>query len=237
MKKGLKISEHFYSLQGEGKTMGVPSVFLRLTACNLLCDHKWTCDTIEVWTKGEDYTYDEVLDIFEKKGYQEKLFNGAHLVVTGGEPLIQQKQLIEFLEAYHERFFYLPYIEIETNGTKIPIKELNRHVNLYNVSPKLSNAGMSEKRRVVPEAIKEFNLIENSIFKFVVEDKEDWKELKKVYLTPFHIRKEKIYLMPAADDLKMLQKNSLYVSDLCKKQNLNYSSRLQIEIWNQTTGV
>ena len=64
----LIVSEYFYSIQGEGKTMGVPSVFIRLTACNLMCggrgtekDFKlhngatWRCDSIEVWRKGKKW--------------------------------------------------------------------------------------------------------------------------------------------------------------------------------------
>ena len=236
MKNHLRISEHFYSLQGEGKTMGIPSVFLRLQACNLLCDNKWRCDTIEVWIKGEKYTIEETLDLFEKK-YERKLFKGSHLVITGGEPLIQQDMIIEFLKQYYERFFYIPYIEIETNGTITPKDELIKLVNLFNVSPKLSNAGMTEKRRIKAEAIHKFNLIENSIFKFVIGDNEDWKELNDTYLKPYKIRKEKIHLMPSADDSEMLKKHSQYVAELCKKNVFNYSSRLQIELWNKTTGV
>jgi organic radical activating enzyme len=217
--------------------MGIPSVFLRLTACNLLCDNKWVCDTIEVWKVGYNHSYEETLDLFDEQGYTDVLFKGAHLVLTGGEPMIQQRQLIEFIKAFYDRHFFLPYIEVETNGTKLPSKEFSKLVNLFNVSPKLSNAGMTEKRRINPPVIKEFNLLENSIFKFVIADKEDWLELKQTYLTPFNIRKEKIYLMPAADDEDMLKLNGKYVANLCIKKNFNYSSRLQIELWNQTTGV
>ena len=237
MSKGLRISEHFYSLQGEGKTMGIPSVFLRTQACNLMCDAKWVCDTIDVWITGDQYSIEDTLDLFEKEGYTDVLFKGAHLVLTGGEPLLQQKALVEFLEAYYERFFYLPYVEVETNGTKTPIPELIKYVNLFNVSPKLSNAGMNEKRRVKPDTIKVFNEIENSIFKFVIADKDDYKELCETYIEPLDIRKEKIWLMPAADDQDMLDANCQYVASLCIKKCYNYSSRLQIELWNKTTGV
>ena len=205
MKKVLRISEHFYSLQGEGATMGAPSVFLRLQSCNLLCDNKWTCDTIEVWMNGEAYTIEETLNLFEEYNYIDVLQEGAHLIIT--------------------------------NGTKTPTPALLEMVDLFNVSPKLSNAGMTEKRRIKPETIKTFNSIKHSIFKFVIAEDDDWKELKDTYLDPFTIKKEKIFLMPAADDQEMLRYNSEYVASLCIENQFNYSSRLQIELWNKTTGV
>ena len=56
----LLVSEVFYSLQGEGSTMGIPAVFLRLSGCNLLCDGAWRCDTIEVWQKGHKTEFEDV---------------------------------------------------------------------------------------------------------------------------------------------------------------------------------
>ena len=230
MEKSLRISEHFYSLHGEGKTIGTPSVFLRLTACNLLCDDKWTCTTTDVWITGKSYSLEETLDLFEKEGYEKKLFKGSHLVITGGEPLLQQSMITEFVKAFYERFFYIPYLVIETNGTKMPNKELCKYVNLFNVSPKLSNAGMDERRRIKPEIIRHFNLLENSVFKFVIGDSEDWKELKEKYLKAFDIRKEKIWLVPSSNDVDMLRSNRNYVANICVRNGLNYSSRLQLEL-------
>tara|TARA_Y100001951_G_scaffold105380_1_gene122810 strand:- start:13472 stop:14080 length:609 start_codon:yes stop_codon:yes gene_type:complete len=202
-----------------------------------MCDEKWTCDTIEVWIKGNHYSIEETLDMFKENNYTERLKQGAHLIITGGEPLLQQHNIVEFLKQYKERFSYLPYIEIETNCTQYAGDELCKYVDLFNVSPKLSSAGMNIKRRYKPQAIERFNEIENSIFKFVIANKDDWEELKSMYIDSMNIKTEKIWLMPAADDQDMLRENSEYVSKLCINHCYNYSSRLQIELWNQTTGV
>ena len=95
----LRVSEHFYSIQGEGPTVGVPAVFVRLQGCNLNCGHQsgeWVCDTVDVWKKGIPYSVEawhELVNIH----YGDALSMGAHLVITGGEPLIQQKKLLEFI--------------------------------------------------------------------------------------------------------------------------------------------
>ncbi|MEY4571373.1 MAG: Cellulophaga phage phiSM, partial [Bacteroidota bacterium] len=77
----LPVSEVFYSIQGEGQTMGVPAVFLRLGGCNILCQSKhWVCDTIEVWRKSKSTAFDEILsEEFTKRIIED----GAHLIITG----------------------------------------------------------------------------------------------------------------------------------------------------------
>ena len=105
----LRISEQFYSLQGEGKTMGVPAIFVRLQACNILCNGEWICDTIEVWKKGKKTSVIDWIGQIHK--YHTQLRNGAHLIFTGGEPLLQQKG-IEFAIRYFERVYgFKPFIE------------------------------------------------------------------------------------------------------------------------------
>ena len=89
--KKLIVAETFYSIQGEGQTMGKPSVFLRLGGCNLLCKSEdWVCDSIEVWQKGKAVLFSEVL----QEDYIKRLREGAHLIITGGEPLIHKNGAI-----------------------------------------------------------------------------------------------------------------------------------------------
>jgi len=233
--KGLSISEHFYSIQGEGITMGVPSVFLRLTACNLLCKGDWICDTIEVWKKGDNYTHDEAMKLFEDN-YLELFKKGVHLVLTGGEPVLQQKELEVFLREYYNKHGMMPFVELETNGTKLLNDSFFNLVTLINCSPKLSNSGEPYNKRIKRDVLKQINSHEFSIFKFVITKQQDWEEVQEL-INKYELKKEKIVLMPGADDEIMLKQNSKMVSDICKDNQILYSSRLQIEIWNKTTGV
>ena len=111
----IKISEQFYSIQGEGRTVGVPAVFLRLQGCNLTCggihtvkskkldsDATWRCDTIEVWTKGNSYHFKDVCDDWENKNWVKLFKQGAHLVITGGEPLLQQSAICDLLTYFNK---------------------------------------------------------------------------------------------------------------------------------------
>ena len=91
-KTKLPVSELFYSIQGEGRTMGIPAIFLRLGGCNLLCkSDSWVCDTIEVWQKSKAVEFEDILS----EDFVEKLKAGVHFVITGGEPLIHQLTLVE----------------------------------------------------------------------------------------------------------------------------------------------
>jgi len=232
-KRGLKISEQFYSIQGEGRTMGVPAVFVRLQACNILCKGEWVCDTIEVWKKGK---YTPVIDwIVEMNKYAHHLRNGAHLIFTGGEPLLQQESIVYVVKYFKRVFGFKPFIEIETNGTIIPSKELIELVDLFNCSFKLENSGVKFGRRIIIETLKKINR-QNSIFKIVVGGNKDYLEAKKIF-DEVGIKKKNIYLMPPADDIKELEKMSEIVADICIKESVNFSSRLQIVLWNKTTGV
>ena len=114
----IRVSETFYSIQGEGPTVGVPAVFIRLQGCNLNCGSRsgsWVCDTVDVWKKGTQYSITDFFqDIMEK--YNHALLDGEHLLMTGGEPLLQQAAMSEFINQFNQK----PYIEVETNGTIAP---------------------------------------------------------------------------------------------------------------------
>lgn len=238
----IRISEHFYSLQGEGKTMGVPAIFVRLQACNLLCGgygtqkdgelHNgatWRCDTLDVWTKGITYSIEDAANML-LDNYLEQMKAGAHLVWTGGEPLMQQYAIAEVMQIICKKV--KPFVEVETNCTLVPIEDFDSYVDLYNVSPKLSNSGMPKDKTFVPDAIDFFNSTNGSIFKFVVSSEKEWKEIQE-----FKVDKDKIYLMPNAEDLTELKNNQNFVAELCKENTIKFCTRLQIELWNKTTGV
>jgi organic radical activating enzyme len=238
MEKKLKlpVSEVFYSIQGEGQTMGIPAVFLRLGGCNILCQSEsWICDTIEVWRKSKAKEFEDVIG----EEYEKLLLNhDVHLVITGGEPLVHQKTIVEFLKYFFEKYRVYPVIEIETNGTITPTADMLGWVDFWNVSPKLSNAGAQNTKeiRINEIALNQFaDESTNTIFKFVIEKESDYDEVVADYLP--HINKEQIVLMPAGSSQEELSRTRLLVAELCRKQQLRYSERLHVVIWNQKTGV
>ncbi len=266
------VSEYFYSLQGEGRHIGTPAVFLRTSGCNFLCGGKkakqeykntkyekktkemaenleankgsWICDTISEWMEKEKFTNRELYSEWRKKEFIEKIDEGSHIVITGGEPLIHQDKIVRFLD-YLEKKGHNPFIEIESNGSIWPKKQLQKHINQYNLSPKLSNSGLKKETRYKPEIIKKYiskytDNNSNSItadLKFVVSCQKDWKEIQEKYISRFDIPKTNIYLMPAGKNQKELQLKRKDIIKLAKQTGTKYTERLHIMIWNKTTGV
>lgn len=266
-KQHLIVAETFYSIQGEGPTAGVPAIFLRLGGCNLLCGRNpddspangatWECDTIDVWRKGKRI---EINALFEQMQKEHQLIlrltRGAHLVITGGEPLLQQEALLEFLILIHNQMTCnnWPYIEVETNGTVMPTIGVATWVSQWNVSPKLSNSGQPKEKRINADALRAFSKIakEEPVgefgdvfftpvwFKFVISHSRtcvEWQEIHDDFVLPFDIPFQKLVFMPAASSLDELRIALPEVVSLCKAHGIRFSSRAQIEIWNQTTGV
>lgn len=232
MKDNLVISEKFYSIQGEGQTMGIPAIFVRLAGCNILCQSaSWVCDSIEVWKKGVKTQFDEVITEDEVQ----RLFDGAHLVFTGGEPLMHQKKIVEYVNYFSEFNGFVPTIEVETNGTIMPNEDMLDLVDYWNCSPKLANSGEPYERRVKPLVIEKLNKQNNVIFKFVIQKKEDSCDVFKDYGK--FISSKNYVFMPAGDTQELLNETRPIVAQLCVELGVRYSERLHIVIWNQKTGV
>ena len=240
----LPLSESFYSLQGEGPTTGYPAVFLRLAGCNLMCGglgtqfdgelHNgatWRCDTLEVWMKATMKHFDDCLDDESK----EALRNGANLIITGGEPTMQDGKIQHFIDYVREVYNPDCYVEIETNGTITPTEGLRERVNQFNVSPKLANSGNEKASRWKPSTIKELNEHPGSVFKFVLTEEKDFAEIQELYLDI--IDRDKVWIMPSGENQELLNQSKQNVAELCKKQGLKMTTRLHIEIWDKKTGV
>lgn len=254
-KRTLPISEVFYSLQGEGRTTGHPSIFVRLTGCNLMCGGygtqkdgqlhdgaTWRCDSIEVWTKGTEKPFEDILNANQL----ERLRNGANLIITGGEPMLYQSRILGFIEylddllysnnhskTFKDNFFY---VEVETNGTIMPTKQFLDEIDQFNVSPKLSNSGMPLDKRCKPNVLTEIDNEANKVqYKFVISSQKDLDEMEKDFLP--HISRDKICLMPAGSNQEELSETYPIVAELCKYANYKFSQRLHIDIWNKKTGV
>ncbi|AGM11930.1 QueE [Haloarcula californiae tailed virus 1] len=255
----IPVAEHFFSIQGEGPNAGTPAVFLRLAGCNLACggnenmqvekqedmeprgDATWVCDSIEVW-RNPDYTYTpaELIDEWEDEGWWQKMTpEGAHLILTGGEPMLEQRQdqIVGLIaEMLRRRKRGKPFIEVETNGTIVPEDRLDNYINLYNVSLKLSNSGMPEDARLKDDALDFHANNDTSIFKFVVSREQDVSEVLEI-VEAYNIPDDRISLMPAGQTREQLAETYPIVAELCKERTWDFTPRLQVTTWDEATGV
>ncbi|KPJ68181.1 MAG: hypothetical protein AMJ43_01915 [Coxiella sp. DG_40] len=234
----LLISEDFYSIQGEGVCCGIPAVFLRLSKCNLDCKgFSEGCDTKQLWTKGDKYIFDQIIRRWQENGWFKKMQDGAHLVLTGGEPLLQMDSLFSFVERLEKILNMHPYIELETNATILIDDKFLNKIDQINASPKLSNSGNSREKAYKRKVLLQLSQLAKTKFKFVIQHKEDIFEILNRYVLPFNINPNNIWLMPEGSTRQVIQKNSAMVVELCKQYMMNFSPRLQIDIWNELSGV
>lgn len=228
----LAIAEMFAdTIQGEGINAGVPATFIRLQGCTLQCG--W-CDTLDVWPHGNEYSFQEVLDLLEP--HIEKYRKGRqHIILTGGSPLKQQDRLLRFIREFWKRFGFDPYYEVENEAVLMPDFLFVERVGTWNNSPKLANSGMKDKIRRKPEILQYMNSLDNSWFKFVVRDERDWEEIEKDFLP--YVYKDKIILMPEGQTQDELNETREIVADIAIKHQVRFMDRLHVVIWNKKTGV
>jgi organic radical activating enzyme len=214
----IKVNEIFHSIQGEGQHAGINSVFLRTSGCDLSC---LFCDT-KYHKEGGEISLESIRKSINS-------FNSYNLVITGGEPLLWQGQLYALIKD-------LPhYVTIETNGTIVPSDELLKRVDEWSVSPKLNSSGNDIDKRLNYDAL-EVLKAHKAIFKFVVTNEKDVEEVLEI-CKQVRIDNHKVWLMPEGTTGSEILKKSLWVIELCKKHNFNYSARLHILIWGKKKGV
>ena len=247
--------EHFYSIQGEGKYVGTPSLFFRFGGCNMRCEgfgcKETASDGVEVM--GCDTVYavnkEHFLQNWIPLKRAQELLNvlslydlpeAVDIVLTGGEPLIyaNDEVFVEFLEHLVSEGHRITF---ETNGSmdvdfeKYPVyKEC-----VFALSVKLSNSGEPLAKRLRGDVI--YNLASNAkdaFFKFSI-DKESItialeEEIENVLI---HSPKTKVYCMPVAGSKQELEENTQPLIEFCKAKGYNYSDRLHIRIWDANKGV
>lgn len=225
----LKLSEIFHSLQGEGVSTGAPCVFVRLAQCNLHC--AW-CDTKYTWD-FERYRYeDEVRE--QSVAEVAQIANDAtsrRLVLTGGEPLLQQRSLKEFFARLAPDIT----VEVETNGTIWPEAPALSRVNQWNVSPKLSNAGDPEHFRIKPDVLATLRDTGRAYLKLVVRGDGDYAEADAL-VARLAWPGERVLLMPEATDRESLRARSFEVAEAARARSFRFSSRLHLELWGGRRG-
>jgi organic radical activating enzyme len=247
--------EHFFSIQGEGRYVGVPSLFFRFGGCNMRCEGFGCqeeapdgavvqgCDTVyavdrkhfgESWEAVEDVA--RLIEIM--KSYT--LPPNVDVVLTGGEPLIYADNpvLIAFLDYLTEQGHRVTF---ETNGA-MPVNFTRYPVFkkcVYALSVKLSNSGEAYEKRVKPEVF--IDIAENAVesfFKFTV----DAEHLGSAFETEIdaiaaYVPDEQIYCMPLGGSRKEIEANTEAVIEICKHKGYTYSDRLHIRIWDANKGV
>jgi len=245
MEKNIFLSDDkvFHTIEGEGEHIGKPSVFMRLAMCNLTCkgfaskDSPHGCDSFVSWSVKNKFTLTQLLDYLEQQNYVTLLRRGDILKITGGEPLIQQKNLLEFIAAFLERYRFIPRIDFETNATIIPDPAWQLdYFATFTTSPKLASNGDPENKRYIPEALL-WHAKNGSGFKFVITKEDDLKEIEDRYIDKFDLRKNKVWLMPCCGSREEHVAIAPLVAELCKKHGFNFSPRLQLVIWDKALKV
>ena len=227
------ISEIFFSLQGEGELIGVPSVFVRASGCNLRCN--W-CDTpFASWNpEGETMSIDQIVA-------QISIHPARHVVLTGGEPMIASG--IQELATEIKKLGY--HITIETAATILPD---GIPCDLASLSPKLANSAPDdrlpgswrekhERVRWQPDVVRTWVKKYAYQLKFVVADESDLEEIEAmVGELGEPIPKAKILLMPEGTSPEVLRARTTWLAELCKSRGYRFAPRLHIELYGNRRG-
>lgn len=228
----MRISEIFYSIQGEGRLSGVPSVFIRTSGCNLRC--VW-CDTpYTSWNPGgKEMTLEEILHAIES-------YPLDHVVLTGGEPLLSHE--IEDLSVTLKKAG--AHVTIETAATIFkPVS-----CDLLSISPKLSNstpwqkqngkfAAMHDQHRLNYNVVQQFIDVYDYQLKFVVDCEQDFAEVRQIVDALKNVDITRVLIMAQARNRRQLHQKSRWIVELCAKYGYGYSPRLHIELYGNRRGV
>ncbi|MGA2588415.1 MAG: 7-carboxy-7-deazaguanine synthase QueE [Bryobacteraceae bacterium] len=222
----MRIAEIFYSIQGEGSLVGVPSVFVRTSGCNLRC--AW-CDTpYTSWQpEGAEWTLRRVLGRVDG-------WPARHVVVTGGEPMIA-REIVELTYGLRQGG---RHITIETAGTVFaPVA-----CDLMSISPKLANstpegewAERHERLRIQPEVLKRLMAAYEYQLKFVIAQPEDVVEVREL-VRALDADANKVILMPEGVEAGVLRERGVWLAEICKREGFRFSPRLHVELWGNRRG-
>lgn len=227
----LVISEIFHSLQGEGSLVGVPSVFVRTSGCNLRCH--W-CDTpYTSWTpEGTRWSLEQILE--QVAAYRAV----RHAVITGGEPLLAP-DVGELIGALRGRGFH---VTVETAGTRY----LDATVDLWSVSPKLSSSTPGpeagswhrehEARRLDLAVLRRFVAAPNCQWKFVVGSLADVREVDALVETLAIRELDRVILMPEARTPEELTQRQTFVAEACRERGYRFGDRLHLRLYGARRG-
>ena len=213
----------FNTVQGEGSLIGTPSTFIRLQGCNQDCG--W-CETKDSWVPGLG-TVLSVPDVVRKL---QEVGCLDHVVVTGGNPMLQSEALVKLLSS---AFFRDKHITVETNAYsyRAPLQSGGRHVNLlfphhagllWSLSPKLHQNCVSTVREYLSRKRREFNTREAAQVKLVVGTIEDITHAGELFVAlrgadDWGVRVPTSYILqPEFSKMRSLTKNPGFMDALRK---------------------
>jgi 7-carboxy-7-deazaguanine synthase len=232
----LVVSEVFGpTFQGEGPSLGQRAAFVRLGRCNLDCGNgpgaTWECDTPYTWDWDRFDRHVELRTV----GVADLVARVAEMdvervVVTGGEPLLQQRRLVPFLVAARERGWA---VEVETNGTIAPQPEVVEAVARFNVSPKLTGSGVPPDRALRADALGALRDSGRAAFKFVVAQPAELDEVAAVAdahrLTP-------VWIMPAGTTADAVLACGRALAEPVLVRGWHLTTRLHVLLWDDERG-
>lgn len=209
----LRITEIFYSLQGETRTVGLPTVFIRLTGCPLRCGY---CDTEYAFTGGEHLSLDAILEATDK-------YNAHYVTVTGGEPLAQ-KNCLPLLKSLCDKGYE---VSLETSGS-IDISQVDPRVVIV-MDLKTPASNEESKNRYENLAI----IKPTDQIKFVICDRNDY-EWSKQQLEKYQLTEKAEILFSPMHGEKMAGQ----LADWILEDNLAVRFQLQLHkfLWNDEPG-
>lgn len=223
---GLLLYKLYASIQTKGLRPGKPAIFLKLGTCNFKCPF---CDSPQTWNFEKYSRYDNLRFVFIEEIISAiksllRLNPGIRtVVITGGEPLLQQG-IFPFgalLKKLKKELSIL--IEIETNGSILPLRKIRTYVDTWNVSLKLSNSGMKKGMLINIQAINFFRKLLSTSFNIVITDIKDLLEINEI-VTVNKIDASKVSISPFAKDTKSLIEMYKQIFVFCKSNG--YSTDL-----------
>lgn len=230
----LVVSEVFGpTIQGEGPHTGRQVGFIRFGGCNLHCS--W-CDTPYTWDASRydlraelgRRTVDSILSHVDAMDVDT-------VVLSGGEPLLQQRQ-----PAWGRLLYHLAQagvdVHVETNGTIAPNQSTHRYVEHFSVSPKLAHAGDTEELRIVPEVLDAYRRIAvhsgGAIFKFVARTRRDLLDIAKL-VQDHQLDPRTVWVMPEGTTAEEVLDGTRDLIGDTLAAGFNFTTRLHTLIWGQ----
>lgn len=233
------VSEIFHSLQGEGISTGRPSVFVRLSGCNLHCH--W-CDTPYTWAFAGHEAHHRDGKAYDRAANSVALdvavvaariagHDCRHIVLTGGEPLLQQPALSALCAALGPGY----HIEVESNGTVPLTPAFGPHVDQLNLSPKLAHSGNDADEREKAGVLAGYAQDPRATFKFVVAGPGDVEEVA-AFVARHGITAGRVLLMAEGTDSATLRERAAWLAPLCLERGYRFTDRLHIHLYGDTRG-